>query len=67
MLILTRKVKDGQDEIIIGDMDVVFTLLSIKGSQIRIGVKTKDPNVSIHRGEVFNRLGLLGTGGKKRF
>ena len=51
MLILSRKI----DEILrVGD-DVTIKILSIKGSQVRIGIEAPR-NVSIHREEVYNRI-----------
>jgi len=51
MLIITRKLGE---KIMIGD-DIVVTLLEIKGSQARIGVKAPR-EISIHRHEIFERI-----------
>lgn len=51
MLILTRKVGES---LVIGD-DVVVTLLSIKGNQVRLGIKAPQ-NVSVHREEIYHRI-----------
>ncbi len=53
MLILTRRVGET---IIIGD-DVVVTVLGIRGSQVRIGVKAPK-EVTVHREEVYQRIQL---------
>ena len=51
VLILSRKI----DEILrVGD-DVTIKILSIKGSQVRIGIEAPR-DVSIHREEVYNRI-----------
>ena len=52
MLILTRNI--GED-IIIGDNDVVITVLDIKGRQVRLGFEA-DKSVSIHRSEIFTKI-----------
>lgn len=51
VLILTRKIGES---LIIGD-DVVVTLLSIKGGQVRLGIKAP-PNISVHREEIYQRI-----------
>jgi carbon storage regulator len=51
MLILTRRV--GED-IIIGD-DVVVSVLSASGGQIRIGIEAPK-DISVHRQEVYDRI-----------
>ena len=51
MLILSRKI----NEILrVGD-DVTIKILSIKGSQVRIGIEAPR-DVSIHREEVYHRI-----------
>ena len=51
MLILTRKVGET---IVIGD-DITFTVLGVKGNQVRIGVKAP-ADVTVHRQEIYQRI-----------
>jgi len=51
MLILTRKLGE---RITIGD-DITITLLEIKGSQVKLGIKAPK-NISIHRQEIYDRI-----------
>ena len=51
MLILTRRVGES---LMIGD-EVTVTVLGVKGSQVRIGVKAPK-KVSVHREEIFRRI-----------
>jgi carbon storage regulator len=51
MLILTRKLGE---RITIGD-DIIITLLEIKGSQVKLGIKAPK-SVSIHRQEIYERI-----------
>jgi carbon storage regulator len=51
MLILTRRIGES---LMIGD-DVVVSVLSVTGSQIRIGV-TAPRDVAVHREEVYERI-----------
>jgi len=51
MLVLTRKSGEG---ITIGD-DILITLLEIKGSQVRLGIKAP-PGVRIYRKEVYEKI-----------
>jgi len=51
VLILTRKIGES---LVIGD-DVVVTLLSIKGNQVRLGIKAPQ-NISVHREEIYQRI-----------
>jgi carbon storage regulator len=51
MLILTRRVTESLK---IGN-DVTVTILSIKGSQVRVGVSAPK-DVAIHREEIFERI-----------
>ena len=52
MLILTRKVGET---LVIGD-EVEVTVLSMKGNQIRLGVKAPK-EVAVHREEIARKLG----------
>ncbi len=52
MLILTRKPKQ---KLIIGDEEVVITVLGVKGNQVRIGVEAAK-GISVHREEIFDRM-----------
>ncbi|HVT37193.1 MAG TPA: carbon storage regulator CsrA [Nevskiaceae bacterium] len=51
MLILTRRVGEA---VMIGD-EVCITVLDVKGSQVRLGVKAPR-SVSVHREEIFERI-----------
>jgi len=51
VLILTRRI--GETVIIGNDIDV--TVLGVKGSQVRLGVKAP-LDVSVHREEIFQRI-----------
>lgn len=51
MLILTRRVGES---LIIGE-DVEVSVLSVKGSQVRIGIKAPK-GVAVHRQEILSRL-----------
>jgi carbon storage regulator len=51
MLILTRRVGET---LMIGD-DTKVTVLSVKGSQIRIGIEAP-ANVAVHREEIYQRI-----------
>jgi carbon storage regulator len=51
MLIVTRRMGET---IMIGS-DVTVTVLSIKGSQVRIGIAAPN-SVAVHREEVYERL-----------
>ncbi len=48
MLVLTRK----EDESLVIDGNIKLTILSIKGSQVRIGIEAPQ-DVSIHREELL--------------
>jgi len=52
MLILTRY--EGQS-IIIGDREITFTVMGVRGHQVKIGINA-DKSISIHREEVFERI-----------
>ncbi len=51
MLILTRRV---DEKIVIGEQ-VSVTVLSVKGSQVRIGIEAP-PEVKIYREEIYQRI-----------
>jgi carbon storage regulator len=51
MLIVTRRMGET---VMIGS-DVTVTVLSIKGSQVRIGIAAPE-SVAVHREEVYERL-----------
>ena len=51
MLILSRKVNES---LMIGD-DVSVTVLSIKGGQIRIGIRAPR-DIAVHRQEIYERI-----------
>lgn len=51
MLILTRKTGE---RLMIGD-NVSVTVLSVKGTQVRIGIDAP-PDVSVHREEIYDRI-----------
>ena len=51
MLILTRRVGES---LIIAD-NIIINILSVKGNQIRIGVKAPK-EITVHREEIYNRI-----------
>ena len=51
MLILTRRVGEA---LMIGK-DIIVTVLSVNGNQIRIGIKAPK-DVAVHREEVYERI-----------
>lgn len=51
MLVLTRK---SEESFLVGD-DIQITVLSIRGSQVQLGVKAPS-NVRIYRGEVYDKI-----------
>ena len=51
MLILSRRIGETM---MIGD-DIVVTVLSVKGNQVRIGIKAPK-DVAVHREEIFERI-----------
>ncbi len=51
MLILTRKSGEG---IAIGD-DILITVLSIQGKQVKLGVSAPE-RISVYREEIFRRI-----------
>lgn len=51
MLILTRKIGES---LLIGD-EVEITVLSVRGSQVKLGVKAPK-EISVHREEIYQRI-----------
>ncbi len=51
MLILTRRTGESVN---IGD-DIQFTILSVKGNQVRIGIDAPK-EVAVHREEIYRRI-----------
>lgn len=51
MLILTRRVGES---IVIGN-DITFTVLGVKGNQVRIGANAPK-EVSVHREEIYHKI-----------
>lgn len=51
MLILTRKMGES---LLVGD-DVEITVLSIRGNQVKLGVKAPQ-DISVHRQEIYQRI-----------
>ena len=52
MLVLSRQ---RDESIVIGDMQIVFTIVDIRGGKVSIGIKA-DPSISIHRLEVYEAI-----------
>jgi len=52
MLILTRRIGES---LVVGDKEIIVTILGIKGNQIKIGIEAPK-NVSVHREEIFMRI-----------
>jgi len=53
MLVLTRE--QGKS-VIIGNREVVVTVLEVRRGKVTLGFEAKDPNLLIHREEVFLRI-----------
>ena len=51
MLILTRRIGES----IVADNEITFTVLGIKGNQVRIGIDAPK-DVPIHRQEIQDRI-----------
>lgn len=51
MLILTRRIGET---VMIGS-DVTFTVLGVKGNQVRLGINAPK-NVAVHREEIYDRI-----------
>lgn len=54
MLILTRK---AGETVLLGD-DISITVLSVRGNQVKLGVKAPK-DVSVHREEIYKRIRQL--------
>lgn len=54
MLILTRKIGES---LLIGD-EVEITVLSVRGSQVKLGVKAPK-EIAVHREEIYHRIKSL--------
>ena len=52
MLILTRRINEA---IIVGNNELTFMVLAVKGGQVRIGIDTRLP-VAINREEIFRSI-----------
>lgn len=53
MLILSRRIGET---LVVGETgEILLTVLSIKGHQVRIGIKAPK-NISVHREEVYQRI-----------
>lgn len=51
MLILTRRCRES---VMIGD-DIKFTILSVRGNQVRVGVDAPK-EIAVHREEIYDRI-----------
>jgi len=52
MLVLSRK-KD--EEIVIGDCEIVIRVVAVRGDKVRIGIAA-DKSVPVHRREVYEAI-----------
>jgi carbon storage regulator CsrA len=52
MLILTRRVGET---VVIGDETITFTVLGVKGAQVRLGINAPK-SVAVHREEIYLRI-----------
>lgn len=52
MLVLSRR---RDEEIVIGNEQVIFKIVEIRGDKVRIGIIAA-PDISIHRSEVFDAI-----------
>lgn len=52
MLVLSRR---KNEQIIVGDGDVIFTIVEIRGDKVRIGVDAPK-EVPVHRKEVYDAI-----------
>jgi carbon storage regulator len=53
MLVLSRKVGE---RILVPEFNVVFTVVSVKGNQVRLGVSAP-ADVAVYREEVWHQVG----------
>ena len=53
MLVLSRRIGE---RIVVPDVDVVFTVVSVHGGQVRLGVSAP-AEVAVYREEVWRRTG----------
>ncbi len=53
MLVLSRRIGE---RIVVPDVDVVFTVVSVQGGQVRLGVSAP-AEVAVYREEVWRRIG----------
>jgi carbon storage regulator len=53
MLVLSRRIGE---RIVVPDVDVVFTVVSVQGGQVRLGVSAP-AGVAVYREEVWCRIG----------
>jgi carbon storage regulator len=53
MLVLSRRIGE---QIVVPDVDVVFTVVSVHGGQVRLGVSAP-AEVAVYREEVWHRIG----------
>ena len=51
MLVLTRRVGES----IVADNKITFTVLGIKGNQVRLGIDAPK-EIAVHRSEVYDRI-----------
>lgn len=52
MLVLTRI---AGERVIIGDEEIVITVLNVKGNQVRLGIDAPR-SVGVHREEIYRRI-----------
>lgn len=52
MLVLTRQ---RDERIVIGDMEIVITIVDIRGDKVRLGIQAPS-TMSVHREEVYANI-----------
>lgn len=52
MLILSRRIDEN---IVLGDGEIILRILSVKGRQVRIGIEAP-PDMAVHREEIYERI-----------
>ncbi|OGT11430.1 MAG: carbon storage regulator [Gammaproteobacteria bacterium GWE2_42_36] len=52
MLILSRRIGES---LVIGDHEIMVTILSVKGNQVRVGIEAPK-EVSVHREEIYKKI-----------